>query len=322
MNMQVPALTVAESSLPVTLRDALDSAADLARAEKASATKRAYGRDFAIFRAWCADQGLSALPADPAAVAAFIAAEAGRGVKCSTLGRRIAGIRYGHRLAGLASPTDDERVKAVMRGARRTLGVAPVKKAAATSDKLLAMVAGGKHNLTGKRDRALLLLGFALAARRSELVALDVADLEECPEGLRVTIRRSKTDQEGAGAVVAVCRGSIACPVAAVMEWLAAAGIVDGPVFRQVGKGGRLLAGRLSPQNVALIVKAYAKRLGLDPGAFSGHSLRSGFLTSAAARGASLFKMMDVSRHKSVDTLRGYVRDADAFRDHAGAGLL
>jgi site-specific recombinase XerD len=95
----------------VTLRAALDGAADLARAEKAAATKRAYGSDFAIFRAWCAEQGLSALPADPAAVAAFIAAEAGRGVKCSTLGRRIAGIRDGHKLAGLASPTDDERVR-------------------------------------------------------------------------------------------------------------------------------------------------------------------------------------------------------------------
>jgi hypothetical protein len=115
----------------------------------------------------------------------------------------------------------------------------------------------------------------------------------ECPEGLRVTIRRSKTDQEGSGAVVAVCRGSIACPVAAMKEWLAAANIVEGPVFRQVGKGGRLLPGRLSPQNVALIVKAYAKRLELDPSAFSGHGgLPS---PSAAARGASLFKMMDVT---------------------------
>jgi site-specific recombinase XerD len=225
-------------------------------------------------------------------------------------------------MCGLASPTDDERVKAVMRGARRTLGVAPIKKSAATSDKVLAMVAGGERDLAGKRDRALLLLGFALAARRSELVALDVADVEECPEGLRVTIRRSKTDQEGAGAVVAVCRGSIACPVAAMKDWLAAASITEGPVFRPVGKGGRLLPNRLTPQSVALIVKAYAARLRLDPGAFSGHSLRSGFLTSAAARGASLFKMMDVSRHKSVDTLRGYVREADAFRDHAGAGLL
>jgi site-specific recombinase XerD len=204
----------------------------------------------------------------------------------------------------------------------RLARVKAVKKAAATSDKVLAMVAGGRRDLAGKRDRALLLLGFALAARRSELVALDVGDLEECPEGLRVTIRRSKTDQEGAGAVVAVCRGSITCPVAAVKDWLTAAGISEGPVFRPVGKGGRLRPERLSPQKVALIVKAYAARLGLDADAFSGHSLRSGFLTSAAARGASLFKMMDVSRHKSVDTLRGYVRDADAFRDHAGAGLL
>jgi hypothetical protein len=133
-----------------------------------------------------------------------------------------------------------------MRGARRTLGVAPIKKSAATADKVLAMVAGGTRGLVSKRDRAIILLGFALAARRSELVALDVADLEECPEGLRVTIRRSKTDQEGAGAVVAVCRGSIACPVAAVRDWLAAAGITEGPLFRPVNKGGRLLPDRLA----------------------------------------------------------------------------
>jgi hypothetical protein len=196
-----------------------------------------------------------------------------------------------------------------MRGARRTLGVAPMKKSAATSDKVLAMVAGAERGLIGKRDRALLLLGFALAARRSELVALDVADLEECPEGLRVTIRRSKTDQEGAGAVVAVCRGSIACPVAAVRDWLAAAGISDGPLFRRVGKGGRLLAARLHPQNVALIVKTNAARLGLDPSAFSGHSLRSGFLTSAAARGTSLFNIHgreppSVGRHSARPCMR------------------
>jgi hypothetical protein len=152
-------------------------------------TKRACGNDFAIFRAWCAEQGLSALPADPAAVAAFIAAEAVRGVKCSTLGRRIAGIRYGHRLAGLA---------AVMRGARRTLGVAPVKKAAATSDKLLAMVAGGKTNLAGKRDRALLV------TRRPSGHSSKVGNVEReqlgSPGGQCVAehTSRSKTDQEGA----------------------------------------------------------------------------------------------------------------------------
>jgi site-specific recombinase XerD len=243
MNMLVTALTVAEDSLPVSLRAALEGAADLARAEKADATKRAYASDFAIFRAWCAEQGLCPLPAEPAAVAAFIAAETARGIKSATLGRRVAGIRHAHKLAGLASPTDDERVKAVIRGARRTLGVAPVKKSAATSDKVLAMVAGNGRGLIGKRDRALLLLGFALAARRSELVALDVADLEECPEGLRVTIRRSKTDQEGAGAVVAVCRGSIACPLAAVKDWLTVAGSPKARCFGG-GPAGRRTVGR------------------------------------------------------------------------------
>jgi site-specific recombinase XerD len=236
----VPAITGTETSLPVTLRAALDTAPHLARAEKAAATQRAYKSDFAIFSAWCTGQGLCALPADPAAVAAFIAAETARGVKSSTIGRRVAGIRYSHKLAGYSSPTDDERVKAVVRGAQWTLGTAPAKKAAATADKVLAMVAANRTDLAGKRDRALMLLGFALAARRSELVALDVANLSECPEGLRVTIRWSKTDQEGAGAVIAVCKGSIACPVAALRDWLAAANITDGPIFRPIGKGGRL----------------------------------------------------------------------------------
>ncbi len=261
-------------------------------------------------------------PACRAGLAAFVAAQAGAGVKTSTLGRRVAGIRYSHRLAGLATPTDDERVKSVMRGARRTLGVAPVKKAALTADLLLPMVRGIPNDITGLRDRALLLLGFALAARRSELVALNVEDLEPCKEGYRVHIRRSKTDQEGIGAVVAVATGSIACPVAAVRAWLTAAGITEGAVFRSVRRGGHVRPDRLSAASVSVILKKHAARLGLDAMSYSAHSLRSGFLTSAASRGASIFKMMDISRHKSVDTLRGYVRDADLFRDHAGRGLL
>jgi integrase len=167
-----------------------------------------------------------------------------------------------------------------------------------------------------------LLLGFSLAARRSELVALDVSDIEECPEGLRVKIRKSKTDQEAAGVTIAVCRGSIACPVAAVLEWLSASGITEGPVFRSIRKGDHVTDRRLSAKTVCAIVKKHADKLGLNAADFGAHSLRAGFLTSAAAKGASVFKMMDVSRHKSVDTLRGYVRHADSFRDHAGAGLL
>jgi integrase len=255
-------------------------------------------------------------------VSAFIAWEAERGTKASTIGRRMASIRYAHKLAGLPIPTDDERVRATARGIRRTIGTATTKKAPATNDKLLAMVAIQDRTMANLRDRALLLLGFSGAFRRSELVALDVADIVEAAEGLRVTIRHSKTDQEGFGATIAIVRGSVACPVAALKAWLTAAHITGGPLFRRVNKGDRVLPDRLTPQSVTLIVKARAKRIGLKPDDFSGHSLRAGFLTSAAKRGASVFKMMDQSRHRSVDTLRGYVRDAELFRDHAGSGLL
>jgi integrase len=177
-------------------------------------------------------------------------------------------------------------------------------------------------DMKGLRDRAILLLGFAGAFRCSELVALDVTDLEFCDGGIRVHIRRSKTDQEGTGHTIAIVSGSVACPVKAVRAWLEASKITTGPLFRQVGKGGRIGTERLADHAVVRAVKASARRVGLAPKLFAGHSLRSGFLTSAAGRGASIFKMMDVSRHKSMDTLRGYVRDAELFRDHAGAGLL
>jgi integrase len=168
----------------------------------------------------------------------------------------------------------------------------------------------------------LLLFGFAGAFRRSELVALDVSDIEEMAEGLRVTIRRGKTDQDGAGATVAIVRGTVACPVEALKAWVTAAGIAEGAIFRRVKKGDKVLPDRLTSQSVALVVKAHARRAGLDARSFAGHSLRSGFITSAARRGASVLKMMEVSRHRSVDSLRGYVHDADLFRDHAGNGLI
>jgi integrase len=243
-------------------------------------------------------------------------------MKPSTLGRRLAAIKYRHKTAGEDSPTDDERVKSVLNGARRTLGVAPRKLAAATSEKAIGMATLVRLGLAGLRDRAIPLLAFALAARRSELVALDVEDLEECPEGVRIRIRKSKTDQEGVGATVAVCRGSIACPVQALREYLDAAGITSGPIFRWIRRGNHLTDRRLSAQSICAIVKKHAAKLGLNPKEFGAHSLRAGFATSSAARGANLFKIMSITRHKSVDTLRGYVRDADLFKDHAGAGLL
>jgi site-specific recombinase XerD len=292
------------------------------RRKKALSTRKAYGTDFRLFKAWCDGKGVGALAASPETVAAFLAHEAGTGTKPSTLGRRIAAIRYAHKLAHLDTPTDSEAVKATLRGIRRTFGGAKVRKAPAIAAEMHSMVAMAPDRLSGSRDRALLLLGFAGAFRRSELVALDVADITEAKTGLLVTIRRSKTDQEGEGITIAIARGDLACPAKALREWLDAAGIETGPIFRPINKGGTVGTERLTDRSVANIVKAYAGRAGYDASTFSGHSLRSGFLTSAAAKGASIFKMMDVSRHKSVDTLRGYVRDAELFKDHAGAGLL
>ena len=209
-----------------------------------------------------------------------------------------------------------------MLGIRRRLGAAPRKKTPATADRIVAMAPVASERLPQFRDRALLLLGFASAMRRSELVALDIEDIEFVSEGLRVTIRNSKTDQEGHGTVIAIPHGLVACPVAALTAWIEAAGIMAGPIFRPIAKGQHIQDTRLTDRSVANIIKAHAARAGLDPASFAGHSLRSGFLTSAAARGASIFKMANQSRHRSMDTLRGYVRDAEIFKDHAGTGLL
>jgi site-specific recombinase XerC len=182
--------------------------------------------------------------------------EAENGCKPSTIARRCAAIRYAHKLAGNESPTATESVKATIRGIRRSLGTAPTRKAPAIANLVLAMVAGAGSDPKALRDRALTLRGFAGAFRRSELVALDVSDLQETEAGLIVTIRRSKTDQEGQGRTVAIVRGSIACPVQAVRNWLDAAKIDSGPLFRPVAKGGNILNGRLSDKQVARTVKA------------------------------------------------------------------
>ena len=177
-------------------------------------------------------------------------------------------------------------------------------------------------SLAALRDRALIAFGMALAARRSELVALDVADLLWEPQGARVTIRRSKTDQEAFGDVVAVPEGRRLTPLTHLRAWLAAAAISEGPIFRPLWKGNRVRDARLSDHAVARIVQARAAAAGLDPARYAGHSLRAGFITSAARAGADVWKIQQVSRHKSLQVLSGYVRDARLFDDHAGEPFL
>ena len=213
-------------------------------------------------------------------------------------------------------------MKAVLRGIRRTIGWAKQGKAPATADRIGQMIALCPDSMIGKRNRGLLCLGFAGAFRRSELCALEVGDLTEVPDGLRILIRRSKGDQEGQGQEVAIPRGYKLRPVEAVQTWLAAAEISSGPVFRAVTRGGRVSGDALADDSAARIVKRYAQRVGLDPASYGGHSLRSGFLTSAAESGASIWKLSAQSRHKSLDTLRGYIRNADLFKEHAGAAFL
>ena len=295
------------------------------QASKADATVRAYTSDARAFQAWCGRYGFRSLPASPEAVSGFLAAEAQAGRSASTIGRRLAAIGYAHKLAKAPDPTDDEDVRATMKGIRRRAGVAPRQKAAATADVLAALLMRTPDTLTGKRDRALLALGFAGAFRRSELVALDVADLVEDPEGLRVRVRRSKTDQEGRGLEKAIPHGRFIRPVALVRDWLDAAGIVEGPVFRPVSRSGNVRQGegvRLTTQAVADIVKRYCTAAGLDAATFGAHSLRAGYITTAAERGADLARIMDQSGHRDPRTVIGYIRRANAFKGHSGSGFL
>jgi integrase len=312
----VPAGTLSPAEIDATMA--------YAEAEKAPATREAYAADWRDFAIWCHARSAIPLPAHPGLIAAYLTHLAQAGRKASTIGRKAAAIGHRHKLHGVDPlPTQAEGVRAVLRGIRRTLGTAAKGKDPATADLIGAMLKLCPDTMIGKRDRALLAFGFAGAFRRSELCALQVDDLTETPDGLRVLIRRSKGDQEGLGQEIAIPRGYRLRPVEALQTWLAAAEIQSGPVFRAVTRGGRVLSSDpLADDSAARIVKRYAERVGLDPAAYAGHSLRSGFLTSAAEAGASVWKLAEVSRHKSLDTLRGYVRRVDLFREHAGAAFL
>lgn len=312
-----------DGAVAATVTDALRSAADYAKAEKAEGTRRAYRSDWTHFRTWCEGVNAAPMPAAAQMVAAYLAALADAGLKAATITRRCAAITYAHRLAGHEPPTQSEPVRAVLRGIRRTLGTAAQRKAPAVAQTIAAMVKRIPETLAGRRDRALLLLGFAAALRRSELAALDVGDIERVDgKGFVVHLRRSKTDQEGRGREIAIPNGRRLKPAAAVEDWIAMAALTEGPLFRPIGKGGRLGQTRLSDHSIAAIVKRWAGAAGLDPTLFSGHSLRAGFVTQALDDGADPFRVMDVTGHKRVDTVRVYDRRNQAFRNHAGKDFL
>ena len=316
------ALIVHSSPLP-TFSELSAEALDYGRAALSANTMRAYKADWREFQDWCVARGRPSLPASPATVANFASMLADGGKKVSTIARKMAAIRFHHRGANLDNPTDNAGVAAILKGIRRTIGVAPRQKAPATADvihQLLAHVP--KDTLLGKRDRALILLGFAGAFRRSELVAIKVEDLTFNERGVDVFLGRSKTDQEGKGQSVAILNGKALLPVQRLQEWLDAAGITEGPVFRRIGRGDHLLDDALTSQSVAIVIKRYAGPAGLDVSKLSGHSLRAGFITSAADNRASISRIMEVSRHRDPRSVETYVRRADRYNDHAGDGFL
>ncbi|MEP0548277.1 MAG: tyrosine-type recombinase/integrase [Rhodothermales bacterium] len=316
---------------------------------RSDSTRRAYRADWSDFTRWCDERAVSALPATADTVTLYIvsragsAADGGPGLKVSTLTRRLAAISQAHKLAGHPSPTSrqNEPLHSVWRGLVREKGVAPAKVAPTLTPDIAAMVgaiatgvddagdaSAAADALRGKRDRALLLIGFAGALRRSELAAVRVADVTVGADGLRLVIPKSKTDQERAGQVIGLAYGAHAatCPVRAYRSWVHAASNalgcpLTGPVFRGVGRWGTLAGDAIAPRTVARVVKARAAAAGLDPALYSGHSLRAGFATQAARSGKADRSIMKQTRHKSVQTLNEYVRDGRLFDDNPSDGL-
>lgn len=279
-------------------------------------TRRAYRADLAHFLSWG-----GSIPASSQMLAQYLAEFASQ-LSVATLTRRIVSIGRAHTSQGMASPIKSDLVKATLRGIRRTYGVAQRQVAPALREDILGMVQG-LSGAKGTRDRALLLLGFAGAFRRSELIGLNVKDLDFSNRGLLVALGRSKTDQEGRGRKIAIpfARGSV-CAVQAVKDWLSVLDVAEGPLFRGVDRHGRISSLRLSSNAVADIVKFRAAALGLHPGAYAGHSLRAGLITSAAKLGVSIWKIKAQSGHRSDAMVARYVRDVDLFANNAAGAVL
>lgn len=300
------------------LLPAVESARDFAAKARAENTCRSYASDFGHFQQWCSDHGLADLPAAPETVAVYLSDGATRlGLKPSTLARRIVSIRHMHRLAGHDDPTRHPGVGEVWKGIRRELTEAPDQKAAITVAQLRQMLSALPDTKRGYRDRALLLVGFAGGFRRSELVAINMGDLRFEPDGVTITVRRSKTDPTGRGRAVGIALGHdrLTCPVRNLESWIAASEIDRGAVFRRMHRGDIVGTDRLRPASVATTVKFAAASAGLDPKLVAGHSLRSGFVTTAARNNQPEWAIMRQTGHRSHATVRRYIQDVTALRD-------
>lgn len=284
-------------------------------------TLDSYESDWKDFFYWCTQQKLSPMPASPETIVNYISYLAD-GVKANTIARRLSAISANYTAGGYTddkNPTYDSTVRRALRSIKRKKGTIQHGKAPLLLEDMHAMAnCFDISDITGKRDKALMLAGFAGAFRRSELVGLDVEDLQFTREGVLIVIEKSKGDQEGEGQKLGIpySETPLSCPVVALKDWIQAAQITGGPLFRPINRHKQVRNQRLSDKSVANIVKKYSEMIGLDGDDFAGHSLRRGFATSAAQHDVDERTIMKQTRHRSERIVRRYIAEGNIFKDN------
>ena len=293
------------------------------QSSKANNTVRAYKSDFNDFGLFCAQNGFKSLPSDPKIVSLYLTYLSTKDLKMSTLKRRLVSIGVIHKLKGHYLDTKHPSIIENILGIKRRKGSSQKsKKPLLISDlkKIINVIdQQNKEEVRKFRDRSIILIGFSGGFRRNEIVSLDYDDLDFVQEGLKINLRRSKTDQFGEGFTKALpyFDNSQFCPVVSLKRWIEISKITSGPLFRRFSKGSKMTIYRLTDQTVALIIKEYLKLAGIDSKNYSGHSLRSGFATSAAESGVEERSIMAMTGHKSTEMVRRYIKEANLFKNNA-----
>tara|TARA_B100000989_G_scaffold282662_1_gene247948 strand:+ start:392 stop:1348 length:957 start_codon:yes stop_codon:yes gene_type:complete len=290
---------------------------------KANNTVRAYKSDFNDFGLFCAQNGFKSLPSEPKIVSLYLTHLSTKDVKINTLKRRLVSIGVIHKLKGHYLDTKHPSIVENIMGIKRRKGsIQKGKKPLLISNlkKLINVIDEEKNEEIKKlRDRSIILIGFSGGFRRNEIVALDYDDLEFVQEGLKIRLKRSKTDQFGVGSLKGLpyFDNSQYCPVVSIKKWIEISKIRSGAIFRRFNKGSKLSDNRLTDQSVALLIKDYLKLAGIESRNYSGHSLRSGFATSAAESGAEERSIMAMTGHKSTEMVRRYIKEGNLFKNNA-----
>ncbi len=293
------------------------------KSSKAINTVRAYKSDFNDFSLFCSLNGFKSLPSDPRIVSLYLTHLSSKDIKISTLKRRLVSIGVIHKLRGHYLDTKHPLIIENIMGIKRRKGSIQKGKKPLLINHLKNIINVidyiNKDEINKLRDRSIILIGFSGGFRRNELVSLDFEDLDFVDEGLKVNVKKSKTDQFGEGLVKGIpyFDNEKYCPVVSIQKWIQKSNINSGPLFRKFLKGSSLSDKRLSDQTVALLIKEYLKLAGIDNKHYSGHSLRSGFATSAAESGAEERSIMNMTGHKSPEMVRRYIKEANLFKNNA-----